>query len=91
MSLRGRLPCREKCPKCGSPDISRTFRPAGKVWDERSIGKFYTPGENAFVKATQFEKTAKVDCIEHHCRTCQHGWEGPTRENMKVNAVVTKS
>lgn len=63
-------PCELPCPKCGSLDVARHFRAAGKSWTTHN-----REVENPHAEGHMWLRTAKVDHIEHHCRCCQHDWQ----------------
>lgn len=65
-------PCDASCPKCGSVDIHRTFRAAGTRWATREAN----PGCTKFANERLYGREAFANHIEHHCRTCQHDWQG---------------
>lgn len=68
-------PCEQSCPKCGSNDVTRTFRPRGEVWPTYRQQRIR---ESKFVRVGEFDARAFEDSIVHHCRVCQWDWEtGP--------------
>ena len=67
------LPCNERCPKCGSPDVLRQFVQSGESWANRSD----RVRGNEFLVSDKFDVQCFRDCITHHCRICQWDWETP--------------
>ncbi len=74
------LPCNERCPKCGSLDIHRLFRPKGDKWH---VEHFEEGPHTKYTGASGWDTYAKRDHIEHHCRTCQFDWQGAVLPKAK--------
>lgn len=69
-------PCNRPCPKCGSQDIHRRYRPKGRQFDYDSA--YHEQGEDGDIAYGNYRTAmATRDCIEHHCRTCCHEWNTP--------------
>jgi hypothetical protein len=77
------LPCVIPCPKCGSMDIYRLFRPKDAPWDgagsELAPEEFFGPGKGISMHL----RAATRECIQHRCRTCRHVWVSDTLEAIR--------
>lgn len=82
-------PCEAPCAKCGSQDINRRFYTAG---DRIAVMYGKPTPKSVYVKWTS-TRQGKVlaECINHHCRTCQYAWFGPTLEATREQMAGVKS
>lgn len=73
---KAQKPCDVPCPKCGSMDICRTWRPKGCQFAYDSAD--HAPGEDRDIAYAQYGVAmATQECIQHHCRTCHFEWNTP--------------
>jgi hypothetical protein len=65
------LPYQMPCPKCGNPDVHRSFWARG----ERREAKAYNHAMGRSQSPRGWSVEAFRDHIVNHCRVCSHDWE----------------
>lgn len=76
---KNNAPCAQKCPKCGSQDISIRFIPFGEP-----VPKILAEDMGGDLTHLEKEKpTAAKDCIWHYCRDCRCQWASLTWKALR--------
>ena len=86
-------PCDLPCPKCGSPDICRTFRKQGAILESSWHAPERDQESSEFI--SRKNKSAPLvlkDCLTNVCRGCGYRWDvGPLAANpAKAKKAKTK-
>jgi len=69
-------PCDLPCPKCGSPDICRSFHQAGRILETTSYSNERDQESSEFVsRKNQYSHLVLKDCITNVCRCCRYRWD----------------
>jgi hypothetical protein len=66
-------------------DVNRRHRERHEKWDNL-IGD-NKEKETNFISKKRYESIAIFECITHHCRTCQYGWETEVLPNKMVSGA----
>lgn len=75
-------PCNFSCPKCGSYEVSRLFRPLDSL-----LTIYPKPTtESQFKVSIRGDSTYRVtvDHIQHTCRCCQFTWDTAPKSATKT-------